>query len=361
VAATPGPGDETPLSALADTFDYASAHAAAVDAYAMAVATSPTQLIGPDHPVARTLRTLGAGLAANGRSSRTTGNTRADALAAVVRHLTPGRDRQDPDGVTVPPPPPEPPPLDDVTPVEEADFHQVLGMLRDHPALARALGLVIDLTIPVTDALTGERNIRIAAADGAPLRAFFDDVETPWSRITCSPQTGLFVMATRPGSGTEIVRGMLDLTPTTTKHVIGTVDVEGAARHLGALGAELHRAAVGGADAIPASPGLPARRDTGFTLAQTGRLNGTVKHAAEAKVRYDDPATRLDGQPVLFADDVTAGYRLDVARGNGPFRSLMRRVARYRIGTTPKLVVHDEGVVEPLVAVQQFIPAEGTG
>ena len=71
-----------------------------------------------------------------------------------------------------------------------------------------------------------------------------------------------------------------------------------------------------------------------------------------------EPPEQLEGEPVLYADDVTSGYRVDVSRNGGPFRSLMRRVAEYRLGDVvisrePDLVVHDEGVVEPLVAVQQ--------
>jgi hypothetical protein len=348
-----GPGDDGPFSELVGSFDYRAAHAEVAHAYATALATNPTELLRADHPVARSLVGIaeavdaGAVSAASGASA-TSG---AGALAQAARFLLPrpsGAAREsDGQGVV----PVTPAPLSPVDPVEEADIHAALALIADHPVLARHLGLVIDLTVPVSAALRGERTIRIAkAAGGSPLLGPFAVVNRMWSKTRLDPDARLFTMVTRPGPGTEVVNGMLDMSPTSPKYLVGTIDVASAAREFAALGARLRRAGQAG------TAGLPPRRDVGFTIAQVGRMDGAVRHALEAKVRLTDVATKIDGQPVLFADDVTSGYRFDVSGDGGPFRSLMRRVASYHFGpgiTRNPLVAHDEGVVAPVVPVQQ--------
>jgi len=328
VRTPPGPGDVAPLSALSEPLDSAQAQAAVTGIYASALATSPTALIGPEHPVARQLAGVGAALAGSpggkAEPARGVAGDAGDAGDTAVRALVdaaravgirPGVAQKS--SVVVPP---APAPLDGTGDVEHADFHQVVTLLRDHPAVARVLGIVIDFTVPVTQSLRGEKTIRITTPTGPPMRATFGRVDTPWSRTICDPNAGVFTMATRPGPGTEIIRGMVDLTPNNPKYVVSTVDLTGSVRQLAAQGARLHRAGVDTSSTVPVPQGLPARRDTGFTLAQSGRLTGSVKHAAEAQARYDGPGGRIEDQPVLFADDVTAGYRVDVRRGAGPFR-----------------------------------------
>jgi hypothetical protein len=198
-----GPGDDGPFSELVGSFDYRAAHAEATHAYASALATNPTELLRADHPVARSLAGIaeavdaGAVSAASGASA-TSG---AGALAQAARFLLPrpsGAAREsDGQGVV----PVTPAPLSPVDPVEEADIHAALALIADHPVLVRHLGLVIDLTVPVSAALRGERTIRIAtAAGGLPLQGPFAVVNRMWSKTRLDPDARLFTMVSRPGS-----------------------------------------------------------------------------------------------------------------------------------------------------------------
>lgn len=349
VGASPGPTDDGPFSSLVGAFDYRSANDEAERAYADALNGSPTALIGPDHPISRGLVDLAAAVAAPASARRGP----LGGLAGVADYLDPpaaraarrAAARGEPAAAPV-----IPSPLSPIAPVEQADIHQVISLIMDHPALARRLGLVVDLLLPVTTGLRGDRTIRIATAGGPPLAGLFDQVRTPWSRTRLDPENNVFTMRTRPGPGTEIVNGMLDIEPTTDKYVVGTIDVAAAAQQFRALGDRLADANGGSA------AGLPPRRDRGFTLAQSGRMAGPVRHALDSRIRFEGPENQLTGEPILYADDVTAGYRIDVSRDRGPFRSLMRRVATYRVGPSgklPPMTVHDEGVVAPIVPVQQ--------
>ena len=344
-----GPGDDGPFSDLAGQFDYAAAHFDVQQAYAEALETSPTELLRADHPVSRRLVDVARAASSDEDDVR----RRSGALADAARFLLPQRSPRVRARTVTGAVPVGPAPLSAVPTVEQADIHAVLSLLGDHPHLLRHLGLVLDLTVPVAEALRGERTIRVATATGgAPLQGAFAVVNRMWSRTRLDRDTGVFTMVTRPGPGTEVVDGMLDMAPTSTKYLVGTIDVASAAQAFAAVGARA--AGTGSSQAT----GLPPRRDIGFTIVQTGRLDGVVRHTLEAKARLSDVATKLDGQPVLFADDVTAGYRIDVSKDRGPFRSLMRRVVAYHIGpgiSRNPLVAHDEGVVAPVVPVQQEI------
>lgn len=238
---------------------------------------------------------------------------------------------------------------------DEADIHQVIGMLMDHPALTRRLGLCIDLEIPL---FSGERILRAVDANGVPLNGPMA-LPQPWSHTVCDPAARRFVMKTQPQApegATEIVHGMLDLRPEqpTTKYTLTDMDLLSAALQLNAMADRLARSAT-------AEPGsLPGRRNGGLTVAQAERATRTLKHVVSRSARFDTPTNEIDGAPVLFADDVTTGYRVDVSQDGGPFRSLMRRVVSYRIGNSKvPFVVTDEGKVEAGSAVEE-IGADGT-
>ena len=99
---------------------------------------------------------------------------------------------------------------------------------------------------------------------------------------------------------------------------------------------------------------LPARRDVGFTVSGSTASPG---HGADP-----GPGPRLPGGgappappgparglPDLFSDDAS-GYRVDVSRNGGPYRSLTRHL-HHRGGAVKGDVVsveaHDEGMVRP--------------
>lgn len=268
----------------------------------------------------------------------------------------------------VPTTPTLPGPLDGTRTADRADFHQLLGLIAAQPELAFLFGLRIDLTMPVL--AKGEHAIRTTALPWQVVGG------RPWSRVYSDPDKGLFTMATQTGAPTEIVNGMLDLRadgPASSRYVVTSMDVVGMTEQLDAMA----RSALAGG-----TPVLPGRRDVGITVAQVDRRSTVVQHTIErgkllsdafgvpeavglAKSSVQAEAVETvgvgaDGEEVMYADDVTAGYRVDVRTAGGEWRSLMRRVVTYTIGSTGTtgarptvLTVEDEGSVDPMVAVQQ--------
>lgn len=230
------------------------------------------------------------------------------------------------------------------------DLHQILGMLLDHPTLALRLGLRIDLRMP---AFSGDLLLRIGNADGAPLDGPIP-IPQPWSAMHCDPQRLLFTMQAQPDApGIPIVDGLLDLRAPNCR--VTDIDPAGAAQQLATVAAS---AAMGNviADA------MPPRRDTGLIVSQDDRRETSFKHALARNARFDSGTgpDEIAGAPVLYADDVTAGYRIDVSRDGSPFLSLMRRQVRYTIddgatgGKQPTVIeALDEGAVDPFVPVEQ--------
>jgi hypothetical protein len=280
-------------------------------------------------------------------------------LVGVIRRLRGAAESLNPN---TPPPPDGPGRLDHVRTADQADFHQILGLVAAQPVLALALGLRFDLEMP---AFTGERAIRVTGA--LPLLI---PGGAPWSKVVADPQSGRFTMAAQPGVAGEVRNGMLDLRPDSDRYVVTTMDVVGTAAQLAGMAAS-----VAGGQLAPATP--PPRRNVGFTVAQADRRAGVVALTATRSktiaaalgepqgvetvraAAAPDPnavATVGPGELVLYADDVTAGYRVDVRVDGGEWRSLMRRTARYSVGDTraiPPLTADDEGRVDPISLVEQ--------
>lgn len=239
-------------------------------------------------------------------------------------------------------------PLSGVPLVTAADFHQVVGLLLSFPHLARAVGLIIDLTIP---AFTGPRSIRVVTANGQP-RQGDKPVPQPFSRVVATPDARRFVMADGPGPAPEVTGGLLAVAGN-ADYVVSSTDVVGTALQLLAQSDALAGRA---SDDPDIDDSLPARRDLGITIARRNRPATVVAPSLERSAQLHqqfgagDPA----GQDLeLFADDVTRGFRLDVARNGGPFRSLMTRQVDTTVGGRVLPTAVDEGRVEAFTGVEQ--------
>jgi hypothetical protein len=219
----------------------------------------------------------------------------------------------------------DPDPVTAIGRIDQVDFHQVVGLVRAHPLLATRLGLRVDVTIP---AFSGPRTIRAVRANGSPLDGEVPRRQ-PWSRVVADPLTRRFVMVTQPGAPTEVVDGMLDLDGADGDVLVTTRDVVGLAAQLDAVArSRLAPERLRAGEPIP----LPIIRDTGFTIARADRGVTVAAHSLQRAQALDPAASGPD--TVLFADDVTTGYRLDVAVDGGPFHSLMRRTSTYTVGGT---------------------------
>ena len=78
----------------------------------------------------------------------------------------------------------------------------------------------------------------------------------------------------------------------------------------------------------------------GFTVSRVDRLSGAMGQTLARAPAFQEavarppaaPGDRAAGAaPDLFSDDATGGYRVDVSRNGGPYRSLMQRHITYRI------------------------------
>lgn len=259
-------------------------------------------------------------------------------------------------------------PLTGVPLVTAADFHQVIGLLLSFPHLARAVGLIIDLTVP---AFTGTRSIRVVTGGGQPVQGD-KPVPQPFSRVVATPDRRRFVMADGPGPAPEVAGGMLAVAGN-PDYVVASTDVVGTALQLVAQSDALAGrvgdsdadtdadSAAGsddeGADHDPeVDDSLPARRDLGITIARRNRPSTVVTPSLQrsAQLHQQFGAADPTGQDLeLFADDVTRGFRLDVARGGGPFRSLMTRQVSTTVGGRILPPAVDEGRVEAFTGVEQ--------
>ena len=288
---------------------------------------SATEAMRRDHPVAQTLAALAdprvtavaptpEAVAREATRLRTQGGEALATALPIAAYATALRDASTAQA------PAATGPLDGIRPIHQAEFHQVVSLLLDHPTLALALGLRVDIEC---EAFTDARMIRVVGADGKPLNGPIVRSQ-PWSSISPS-----FTMAARPGD--EVAEGMLDLR---SGFVTTTVDVAGLVNQLGGL--------LDGRDEVH----LPVVRDHGITVSQPNRAARAVR-GVQTAAAFDVPGQ----EPILFADDVTTGYRVDVARNRGPFRSLMRRRVRYTVGREV-ITAEDEGKVEAMVAAQQL-------
>jgi hypothetical protein len=390
-ASTPAIANVKTDAPVFTTIEPAYSFKGAVDAitklYDDALAIDPTEAMTADHPIMQRVAGLQSWLAPgkatdsatkaddvaelmdparldSSRLARAAGLLRARGetaaaemapIAAVNRRVRMIARKADAASLAAPPPGP----AADVPSIAQAEFHQVVSLLLDHPTIALRLGLRFDFEMPAFD---GSRVLRAIDAGGRPLNGP-TPLPQPWSHVRCDPAAGLFVMETQrdaPGGATEISNGMLDVRPDVQpgKYTVTDVDVLTTAEQLRVMASSIAARQAHPAKPSSAPMALPSRRSAGLTLGQTDRRFGAVAHALARGARFDgqsDGSREIDGAPVLYADDVTSGYRLDVSVDDGPFQSLMRRVATYRFGHDGRdgIVARDEGIVEPISAVQQ--------
>lgn len=242
------------------------------------------------------------------------------------------------------------------------DLHRTLSALGEHPALMRALGLVIDLEVPSESMLTHlgpaadhefqvrvvpvRRTDRNGAATGRRDR-------TTWSAVTAAGPGG-FGMAGSDGraAGLEVMRG---------RYSVAQYDVEGVTTRLLGLARDeaLHvaRAArmarLAPADSGRTPPPAPDRGVGGRALPSL-RTAGIRLIEIEAAERLRTRATaanglrsgfNVDGDGVLHGDEVLRGYRLDVQdTTTGHWHSLHGRTVDYSTPDGALLSALDEGL-----------------
>jgi hypothetical protein len=213
----------------------------------------------------------------------------------------------------------------DVAPFVPPDFHQTVAMLREHPRVMRALGLIVEVLIPrghLPEGLTGE-----VSADWSAVPDGLAPVVSP--RTASEVSDGRFFAA----STRTHRRGVVDLT-TRSEHlvpdgaggersvvqddwVVTGLDVEAGVSRVRSARDALQEGEV---------PQLPGLRTAGLSILRRG-LDEVLR---ERSARGRSNALNA-GPPTLTADDLVLGYYLDVRRSGTSWYPLCRRTATYRV------------------------------
>ena len=211
-----------------------------------------------------------------------------------------------------------------------ADFHRTVAMLREHPAVLRALGLIVEVTFPAAQ-LADYRQVQVQWAGSPrvpPARAFWTHYEFGDGQFW-------------PLSTTNVTRGMVDLTGAPpagsadnndlARWVVGTVDVDLGMKRLG----EAARAQAAAPAAQPQAAVLPPLRSAGLMLMRRNRVDDLIARR-EVALRFEQPD--MIDKLGLDADDLTLGYRIDVGTDDGTWRSLCKRRATYELRGAERMV-----------------------
>ena len=244
---------------------------------------------------------------------------------------------------------------------ERYDFHHHLSALGGHPAVLRALGLVIDLEIrPDFVPLTTDADppvplrLRVSRPSAFPPRrddpaaeAWNSDV-TPWTwcRLAEVDGQGFFTAVERPGR-TDFAHGFLHLDP--ARYTAVTADVDGLALKALNMATTLQRQETSSQRPVeePVRDGVPSVRTGGVSLVHTGQATALHEDFYAARAANDALEADPDNPRDLAAADLVRGYRIDVS-DRGRWRSLHQRQVVYRSLRDPgqTLDVTDEGHVE---------------
>lgn len=244
-------------------------------------------------------------------------------------------------------------PIKEPSPIEEEekckqkpDFHQTIAMLREHPAVLQALGLIIELRIP-NSGFPPEGIVRVCWPD-AP--AFIPKIVSPWSK---------YDKEFMPGSKTKNIKaGMVNLSNSGVTTAgdepswkIVTVDVENSSKKLRDAARTIANTPDNEETSRTTKPFmLPALRTAGIMLVRSGRQTDFIgrRKAANNNVRNSISET------VFTAEDLVLGYRIDInQQGRNYSSTLNQRIATYKVNGGNFIVDKlEEGHIKAHAAIQ---------
>jgi len=217
------------------------------------------------------------------------------------------------------------------------DFHDVCSRLSQYPELERRLGIVVDLEIPTNIPASG--NIQVIPSLAGPASM------SPWTAYQVdAANKGFFAAA---GAGSDVASGMLLLSA--NNYDLAEVDVDGAAHkmldfafNLGYL--NFVRRTPGSAQRF----GLPSLRSAGLAATRVDHAVRLHNRLVTAVAQNASIVASPQNGPVLGAEDVTRGYRIDVWDSrSGNWHSLCFRDGRYDFQSTgvKRHLAPDEGFI----------------
>jgi hypothetical protein len=232
----------------------------------------------------------------------------------------------------------------------DIDFHRAVAGLGQYPKLMRALGLAIDLEVPLAG-VPAASNVRVhpSLAATPPM--------IPWTACTLDAAKKLFV-ATPDATSSDVTNGMLFLSGPDSYDVV-EVDIDGGAEKAMDFAYNMMRLDTNSSIDTPRTYGLPSLRSAGFSVARVDRATRLVNVFKGAKANNAAITANPQNSGVtLHAEDVTRGYRVDVWSSlSGRWHSLCLRDGSYQFLNGPLTrTFADEGFVT--VATSQS--ADGT-
>jgi hypothetical protein len=224
------------------------------------------------------------------------------------------------------------------------DFHALVSSLGDHPALLRALGLIIDVVLP----------------DAAP-RGFAPTLLCVRPHFRASDLCPRVLAELDPVRFVAVPHesgrwgGLLPLA--SERYTLVQVDVDGALLKLDGLRKVLGERARLPAPDASLTAALPALRSGGLSIVHDNRAGDLAAWLARADQAEQGLAA---GTATLTAEQLIRGYVVDIwDERKRRWRSLCARYGTYAFAHDPALdrTVHDEGFVQLAVTAHQ--PAAG--
>ena len=224
--------------------------------------------------------------------------------------------------------------------VPKLDFHQVQAALANYPRILRHLGLVFDLTVPLSPNKpppSGEVQVVVSWTPSEPDGAGFQTRNvSPMTRYTLSSDS---FAATPRTVDPNLKSGMLILSDP-KKYEVVQLDTDGAAIKALDFAANLIRSRVPefSSDDTPEEFAVPSLRSGGIAVARVGRATDLHEALLTAKQHNDDAAANQD--VMLDAEDLVRGYCVDVWHSaTKSWHPLCRRVGTYDFLTANETLV----------------------
>ncbi|WP_264668253.1 hypothetical protein [Arthrobacter sp. VKM Ac-2550] len=255
---------------------------------------------------------------------------------------------------------------------EKLDFHDHLSSLGGHPAVLRSLGLVLDLVVdpnfvpvnsddgpPTMLRLRVERPSSFPAREDSNAETWNCDV-TPWTSCRLAEIDGsAFFNAADRTQRKDFAHGFLHLDP--QRYEAAAVDVDGLALKALNMAATLQNQENREQRPLeePERDGVPAARTGGVALVHAGHAEDLHNDFYQARANNDILEQEPDHPPVLAAEDLIRGYRMDIWAA-GHWRSLHQRHMTYTPARDPGLSfdTDDEGNVELSLTTDMGSPGQ---
>ena len=238
------------------------------------------------------------------------------------------------------------------------DFHDVVGLLADHPRLQRMLGLVVDLVVelenPHTE-LTPSGMVRVVPDGDLPE----SPPRTPWTVYDLEDRW----FGARPKDPFNLEHGLVRLSREFWD--LFQVDVDGAALQAVGMGDVLARLTDPAQrnHETPSETGAPALRSGGLSLARQRRADNLLELLKDHRDLNDD--LEQGTMTILHAEDLLRGYRVDVFDDNGAagkrWYPLHERITTHVIGLpgqpnpTKLEPIRDEGFLKSTTASSERV------